>query len=87
VISTEAYRPKIYRFGGTWFCQAPGFLGAGATPRAAWEAMHDQWRLDDIFSELTARQRFFIRTLWLRQLARLSEGHSLTIQKILKGVA
>ncbi|NEG94095.1 hypothetical protein [Leclercia adecarboxylata] len=43
--------------------------------------MHDQWRLEDIFSELTARQRFLISALHGRQLARLIEGHRMTIQK------
>ncbi|MBZ3802442.1 hypothetical protein K9O81_18910 [Leclercia adecarboxylata] len=74
-------RPKMYKFGGWWFCQAVGFLGVGATPRSAWEDMHDQWRLEDIFSELTARQSFLIIALHGRQLARLSEGHRMTIQK------
>lgn len=84
-IVNNAFKPKIYRFGGLWFSQAQGFLGTGATPRSAWEAMHDQWQLEDIFLELTARQRFFIRALYGRQRTRIKEGHDMTIQMFRKG--
>lgn len=77
----KTLRPKMHKFGGWWFCSAVGFLGVGATPRSAWEDMHDQWRLEDIFSDLTARQRFCISALHGRKMSRLNEGYRMTLQK------
>jgi len=79
------FKPKIHKWGGWWWCQAIGLLGVGATPRDAWEDMHDEWRRDDVFSELTARQRFLISSLENRKVIRLRNGNRLAIQNIRDG--